>query len=98
MFMFVCVFDCFAMTSAFFCTVAVSCYFLSLFFYLEVFSYLLLLLLHCKYCFIILLYFHLATSEACCALQKKKKRLSLYAYTYIQVTCIYKCMFHDCKV
>lgn len=31
MFMFVCVFDCFAMTSAFSCTVAVSCYFLSLF-------------------------------------------------------------------
>lgn len=27
-----------------------------------------------------------------------KKKLSLYAYTYIQVTCMYKCMYHDCQV
>lgn len=29
---------------------------------------------------------------------KHKKIINLYAYTYIQVTCIYKCMYHDCKV
>lgn len=46
----------------------------------------------CNNCFFILLYFHLATLEACCALKK-----SLYASTYIQVTCIYKCMYHDLK-
>lgn len=49
-------------------------------------------LLQCNNCFFILLYFHLATSEACCALKK-----SLYASTYIQVTCIYKCVYHDLK-
>lgn len=36
-------------------------------------------IMHCNNCFLILLYFHLATLEVCCAL--KKYSTSLYAYT-----------------
>lgn len=64
--------------------------FLVLFFFnLVIFSQLLLLLLHHKYYFIILCYFHLATLEARCALQKMIiKPLCIHIYR----------LHHDCKI
>lgn len=65
-----------------------------LFFNLEISLQLLLLLMHCNNCFIIFTVFSFGNFGGVFCTKKKK---SLYAYTYIQVTCIYKCMYHDLK-
>ena len=99
--MFVCVFDCFALTSAFICAVAVYCLFLFVLFYFLIrrfpyncyYYYCIVTIVSLFYCiFIWQLWRHVVHYK------KKNLIISLYAYTYIQVKCIYKCMYHDCKV